>query len=376
MKYKIFGKTSSRISVIGQGCMGIGGYLSRDSSQDDNQIQTLRLGIELGMTFIDTAEAYGNGHSEELVGRAIEGIRNKVFVATKFSPEHNSYEGVLKSAEESLRRLRTDYIDLYQVHWPTPKVPLSETMRALERLLKEGKVRYAGVGNLSLKELKEARVAMSAEEIVSVQVEYNLFDRTIENSILPYCRSEGMMAIAYSPLDQGRIASGDNRIKVLQEIADKYRKTMSQVALNWLVSHPSVITIPKATNPEHVKQNAASVDFELSDEDFEKINKVFAQEFVYVPTDRICVIPGGQGNRQVYQTVEEALENKLGFVPSPAELAQDICDGEVLKPVRVIRSTDKTGRYDYDLIEGRIRYWAWVIAYNGEKPIPVLIRDS
>lgn len=376
MKDKTLGKTRAKIPALGQGCMGIGGYLSRDSLQDENQIKALRLGIELGMTFLDTAEAYGNGHSEELVGRATEGIRDKVFIATKFSPEHNSYQDVLKSAEGSLRRLGTDYIDLYQVHWPNPKVPLSETMRAMKRLLEEGKVRYVGVSNFSLGELKEAQSAISGEEIVSVQVEYNLFDRSIENSILPYCESEGMTAIAYSPLDQGKIAGGDRRTRALQKIANKYDKTMPQIALNWLISHPSVVAIPKATNPDHIRQNAASADFELLDEDFKEISWLFARECVSVPTDRIRIITGGQGNRQVYQTVEEALENRLGFVPSPAELAQDIREGGVLKPVRVIRSTNAAGRYDYDLVEGRIRYWAWVIAHNGKKPIPVYIRDD
>jgi len=372
----MLGKTRLQIPAIGQGCMGIGGYLSRDSRQDDNQVRALKQGIELGMTFIDTAEGYGYGHSEELVGRAVRGIRDKVFIATKFSPEHNGYQDVLESAAQSLRRLETDYIDMYQLHWPTPKVPLSETMRALKQLLKEGKIRFAGVCNLSLKELKEARADMTPEEIVSVQVEYNLFDRTIENSILPYCQSQDMIAVAYSPLDQGKIASGDNRIKVLQKIADKYGRTMAQVALNWLISHPSVMAIPKATNPQHIQENASSADFKLSDEDFKKINEVFARVGLDVPIDRIRVIVGGQGNRQVYQTVEEALENRLDFTPSPEELARDIRDGEALKPVRVILSTDKTGRYDYDLTEGRIRYWAWVIAYNGKKPIPVLIRDK
>ena len=374
MEYKRLGKTDTLVSAIGQGTMGIGGYLSRDSLQDDKHVKALRLGIELGMTFIDTAEAYGNGHSEELVAKAIEGIRDDAFIATKFSPEHNSYEDVLKSVEESLRRLKTDCIDLYQVHWPNPMIPISETMRAMERLLKEGKIRYVGVSNFSLKELREAQVAISEDEVVSVQVEYNLFDRAIENSILPYCKSEGMTIIAYSPLNQGEIASGDKRIEALQKIADKYNRTMAQVALNWLISHPSVIAIPKATNPDHIKQNASSADFELLDEDFEEISKVFAQECAYVPTDRIRVIIGGQGNRQVYQTIEEAIENRLGFVPSPVDLAQDIREGEVLKPVRVVRSADKTGKYDYDLIEGRIRYWAWVIAHDGRVPIRALVR--
>ena len=376
MKYKKLGKKQIKIPVIGQGCMGIGGYLSEDSFQDNNQIKALRLGIELGMTFIDTAEAYGNGHSEEIVGRAIEGVRDKVFIATKFSPEHNSYDGVIKSAEASLNRLRRDYIDLYQVHWPNPNFPIAETMRAMERLLLDGKVRYIGVSNFSLKELKEAEKHLSQNLIASIQVEYNLFDRIIENNILPYCEQAGITTIAYSPLDQGRIASGDEKIRKLKIIADKYGKTMAQVALNWLIMHPSVIAIPKAVRADHIKENASAADFELSEDDFKELCNIFKQEIVYIPTDRICVVPGGQGNRQVYQTVEEALENKLGFVPSPVDLAQDIRDGEVLKPVRVVHSSDKTGKYDYDLIEGRIRYWAWVIANDGKTPIPAYIRNK
>jgi len=376
MKYRNLGKTKTKIPVIGQGSMGIGGYLSHDAQQDDNQVAALKLGIEMGMTFIDTAEGYGQGHAEELLARAIKGIRDKVLVATKFSPEHNSYEAVIKSAEGSLRRLETDYIDLYQMHWPNPAVPMDETISAMERLLKEGKIRYIGVSNLSLTELKKARKAASEGKIVSLQVEYNLFDRTIEDAILPYCEKEGMTTIAYSPLDQGKIADGDEKITVLRKIADKYKKTTAQVALNWLVSHPSVMAIPKATNPEHIRANASSADFALSAEEFQEIARVFVRERVLVPTDRIRVIIGGQGNRQVYQTVEDAIANKLGFVPSPAELARDIRAGEALKPVRVVKSTDKTGKYDYDLVEGRIRYWAWVIAYGQEKPIPVYVREN
>lgn len=376
MNYKELGKKHAKIPVIGQGCMGIGGYLSKNSYHDDNQVKALRLGIELGMTFLDTAEAYGNSHSEEIVGRAVEGIRDKVFIATKVSPEHLSYDALLRSAEGSLRRLKTDYIDIYQVHWPNPKIPISEAMRAMEQLIKEEKIRYVGVSNFSLKELKEAQAALSEDEIVSIQVEYNFFDRSIENSILPYCEREGITTIAYSPLDQGKIASGDKRIKALQIIANKYNRTMAQVALNWLISHPSVIAIPKSANPEHIKENAVATDFVLLDEDFKEISKIFAQECVYVPVNRIRVILGGQGNRQVYQAVEEAIENKLGFVPSPVDLARDIRKEGILKPVKVVRSTDKTRKYDYDLIEGRIRYWAWVIAHDGLVPIPVYIIDN
>ena len=155
MRYVKLGKTMTEIPVIGQGCMGIGGYLSRDTTHDAWSLHALKIGIDLGMTFLDTAEGYGSGHSEELVGQAVQGIRDKICIATKVSPENLSYNDVISAAEGSLRRLRTDYIDLYQIHWPNPTIPVSETIRALERLLHDGKIRNIGLCNFSLREIKE-----------------------------------------------------------------------------------------------------------------------------------------------------------------------------------------------------------------------------
>ena len=377
MKYKKLGKTKIDIPIIGQGCMGIGGYLSRDMVHDEQSVKALRRGIELGMTFIDTAEVYGNGHSEELVAIATDGIRDKVFISTKVSPENLSYNDVIKSAKDSLKRLKTDYIDLYQIHWPNPRIPICETMQAMEQLADSGKIRYIGVSNFSLKELKSTEKCTSGNRnpIMSIQVEYNLFDRTIEDTILPYCKQNDITIIAYSPLDQGRIANGKEKMKKLENVSRRYNKTISQITLNWLTTHPTVIAIPKAINISHIEENAFAADFDLSEGDFREIDKVFSIETSHIQTDRIRVITDGQGNRQVYQNVYEAVENKLGFVPSPKDLASDILNGEDLKPVRVMRSKDMTGTYDYDLIEGRIRYWAWVIAYRGKKPIPAYIRN-
>lgn len=376
MNYKTLGKTDTRISVIGQGCMGIGGYLTRDSKFDKRQAELLRFGIELGMTFIDTAEVYGAGHSEEVVGKAVKRIRDGVFIATKVSPEHLNYSDVIQSAEKSLRRLNTDHIDLYQVHWPNPAIDLQETMRAMEELVQQGKIRYIGLSNLCLNGLEKAQMALTQNMIVSIQAEYNLFDRSVEHDILPFCDTEGVTLIAYSPLEQGRIVSSSEKIETLEAIAAKYDRTMAQVTLNWLTAHDSVIAIPKASNLRHLKENAFSVDFGLSQEDFDKIGDVMYTECIAVPTERIRVAENGQGNRQVYQTKEQAIENRLGFVPSPVALASSIGEEDFTKPVRVIRTADRSGRYDYDLVEGRIRYWAWVIAHDGKKPIPAYVRDD
>ena len=371
MRHRTLGRSTESIPVISQGCMGVGGELSADSTRDAEQIEALRIGIDLGMTLIDTAEVYGNGHSEELVGLAVRGIRSEVFIATKFSPENSSYENVLRAAERSLRRLRTDFIDLYQVHWPNPAVPIDETMRALEKLVEAGKVRHVGLSNFSVAEMREAMLAVPALSVAANQVEYNLFDRFIERRILPYCLAERVTVIAYSPLDKGRVSPGDH---LLREISLRYDKTPAQIVLNWLVRQPEVIVIPKAINPVHIRENAAAADFVMSDDDACRLGEAFSAEPILLPTMDINVSDHGEGNRKVYQTVEQALQNELNFAPSPSELAADILKGEPIKPIRVVLADAES--HKYELVEGRIRYWAWVIAHGGNMLIPALIRNS
>jgi diketogulonate reductase-like aldo/keto reductase len=351
--------------------MGVGGELSSDRTRDTAQIDALRMGIDLGMTFIDTAEVYGNGHSEELVGQAVRGIREKVFIATKFSPENNGYENVLRAAEGSLRRLGTAVIDLYQVHWPNPAIPIGETMRALEKLVHDGKVRHVGVSNFSVSEMKAAMSALSGLQLDSNQVEYNLFDRFIESHVLPYCTANEISIVAYSPLDKGRMAAGN---RLLTEMGRRYGKTPAQIVLNWLIHEQGVIVIPKATNIGHLRENAAAADFELDADDVRSIGEAYRSDPLLLPVDEINVSLHGEGSRRVYQDLEQALRNDLNFSPSPSELASDILKGEPVKPVRVVEA--KAGTRRYDLIEGRIRYWAWVIAYDGKRSIPALIRPS
>jgi len=253
---------------------GIGGFSAPDYKYDEMAIRALRRGIELGITLIDTAEMYGGGHSEEVVGMAIKGLREKVFIATKVWYTNLRYDDVLRSAEKSLRRLQIDTIDLYQVHWPNPHIPLSETMRAMERLVLDGKVRFIGVSNFSVKLMEEARAALSKIDIVSNQVEYSLLSREVEDDILPYCEKENITLIAYSPLGRGNILN-DPRSRILREVAKKYNKTLVQVALNWLIAKKPVVAIPKAINLSHVEENVNAAGWRLSDEDLELLSRVF-----------------------------------------------------------------------------------------------------
>lgn len=373
LKHKSLGRTDKKIPAIGQGTMGIGGCFTPDASFDKQHVKLLRMGIDLGMTLIDTAEVYGGGHSEELVAEAVRGIREQVFIATKFSPENNTYDGVIKSAEGSLRRMKTDWIDLYQVHWPNPTVPIEETLRAMERLVKDGKVRHIGVSNFSLKELKDTKEYMG-DKIVSLQIEYNLFDRTAEQDILPFCKQHHLILIAYSPLNQGKTPGNKRKKAELSELAKKYRVSVSQLILNWLLRNPCVVAIPKSSNEIHLRENSNAHSFKMEIFDYEHISKLFEQNVCHIFPDLIEV--SDSSNRRVYKTLEEAIENRFNLVPSPMELAEQIEGGEILKPIKLKRNENHFKNPTYQLIEGRVRFWAWVIVTKGKTPIPALVEET
>ncbi len=339
--------------------MGIGGYFSADYCHDEDHIRSLQAGIEEGLTFLDTAEVYSAGHSEELVGKAIAGYRNRVFIATKVSPEHLGFDDVQRAAEASLERLNIETIDLYQVHWPNPNFPIAETVNAIERLIEKGWVRYAGVSNFSLHGFMQAQAEAQAARFQSMQSEYNLFDRTVEKDILPYCEEKNITFIAYTPLDKGVLLQEGARSNRLKEIAFDYDKTPYQIMLNWITSQPAVVAIPKATNIQHIRENAKALDFDLNPQHKKEIDQLFNQQPVLIPGDLIF-------------TDKKGLEN---FVPGVDDLAKTLIEGEPLKPVRVVRSREHGLPYEYTLVEGKLRYWAWVSAFK-ERPLPALIRGD
>lgn len=224
----------------------------------------LRHGIELGATLIDTAESYG---TEEIVGEAIRGMRQKVFLATKVSPHHFRRRDVHAAAEASLRRLGTDYVDLYQLHWPNLIVPLEETMSAMEELVDQGKVRFIGVSNFLVRELRRAQAALSRARLFSNQVRYSLIDRTISEGLLPYCQQHQIAVIAFTPLGHGldQIARMDPD-RVLEQISAATGRTSAQVALNWCIAEEGVVAIPKASTVEHVTEDCGASGWRLSPE--------------------------------------------------------------------------------------------------------------
>ena len=264
MEYRRLGRTNEKISTIGMGTWRMGTHGT--SQERAGQAGVLRRGIELGINLIDTAEIYATGRSEEVVGEAIKDVRKDVFIATKVAPGHLRYDDVIRACKGSLRRLGTSYVDLYQVHWPDPSVPIRETMAAMEKLVDDGAVRYVGVSNFSVGETEEARASLARNEIVSNQVEYSLEDRRAERDVLPYCAKEEITLIAYSPLARGRIADS-----VPKAILQKYSMTPAQVMLNWVTRHEQVVAIPKAASIPHLQENAESVSVRFDPAEYARI---------------------------------------------------------------------------------------------------------
>lgn len=320
MKYRKLGNSDVVVSEIAFGAWAIGGWLWGGADSED-AIRAIETAVDNGMTTIDTAAIYGFGLSEELVGRAIKGKRTKVQILTKFGMvwdekkgsyyfssknnegkdveiyNYSSRERVLKDCEASLKRLGTDYIDLYQIHWPDSTTPVSETMETLHELIKQGKIRAGGVSNYSVELMSEAIKTLT---IASNQVPYSMVNRTIEKSIIPYCLQNNIGILAYSPLQRGiltgkikkghKFGEGDSRpdtvyykepnlsnilnfVEELRIIADERKVTLSQMVLNWTIRQPGITcALAGARNAAQVLENLGAVDFDLTDDEMARIN--------------------------------------------------------------------------------------------------------
>jgi diketogulonate reductase-like aldo/keto reductase len=253
-----------QVPKVGFGTWTIGGDSSADPARDERSLLALRSAIELGYTHFDTAEMYAAGHAEELLGRTIrelEVARETVFIVSKVSPEHLKYDDVLRSCENSLRRLGMDYLDLYLIHWPKAGMKLDGAFQALNKLVQDGRVKRLGVSNFNLKLLKQA-TALSETPLLTNQVSYSIPDRTyVENGVLEYCQQNDILLTAYSPVKRRNIKSN----KILQVIAQARGVKPQQIALAWLTTQPRVITIPMSFNPQHQAENLHAADLILNE---------------------------------------------------------------------------------------------------------------
>jgi diketogulonate reductase-like aldo/keto reductase len=254
------------VPVLGQGTW----HMGEDRRHSAEEVSALKLGIDLGMTLIDTAEMYGSGKSEEIVGEAARGQRDKLFIVSKVLPYNASQKGVVEACERSLRRLKTDRIDLYLLHW-RGSVPLAETLAGFARLQRDGKIRHHGVSNFDLDDMQEWVGLSGGDAVAANQILYNLQRRGPEWEVIPWCRERRVAIMAYTPLGQGRLLQN----RALAEIAARHGATPAQVALAWLLSRDGTMVIPKATRAEHVRENRGALDLTLTADDLAAIDRAF-----------------------------------------------------------------------------------------------------
>jgi len=254
------------VPAFGQGTWHMGEDRRRAAAEE----AALKLGIELGVNLIDTAEMYGNGTAEEIVARATPGLRDRLFIVSKVLPYNASQKGVVEACERSLKRLKTDRIDLYLLHW-RGSVPLAETIAGFARLQRDGKIRHHGVSNFNTEDMQEWVGLAGGETVAANQILYNLSRRGPEFELIPWCRERSIAIMAYTPLEQGRMLGN----RALTEVAARHRASPAQVALAWLLRQDGMIVIPKATQPEHVRDNRAALDLALDADDLAALDRAF-----------------------------------------------------------------------------------------------------
>jgi diketogulonate reductase-like aldo/keto reductase len=254
------------VPALGQGTWTMG-----DSTRNrKTEVTALRLGLDLGMTLIDTAEMYASGAAEEVVGEAIAGRRDEVFVVSKVMPGNASRRGTVAACEKSLKRLKTECIDLYLLHWPG-SIPIAETVEGFTTLKRAGKIRHWGVSNFDVSEMEELIAVPEGAAVASNQVMYNLRRRGIEYDLMPWCERHKVSLMAYSPLDQGKLL----RARELEEIAARHKVTPVQVALAWVLRQKNVMAIPKAGSEAHIRENHGALAVKMSTEDLATLDRAF-----------------------------------------------------------------------------------------------------
>ncbi|HRJ78959.1 MAG: aldo/keto reductase [Planctomycetaceae bacterium] len=259
-------RTGATLPVLGQGTWRMGEAASRRK----DEVAALRLGFELGMTLVDTAEMYANGGAERVVGEAIADCRERIFVVSKVLPENASRQGTVTACERSLKRLGTDYIDLYLLHWQSDH-PFQETLEAFEQLRVQGKIRHFGVSNIDIEALRQLETLPLGRLVTADQVIYNLQRRGIERNVLPFAAQAGMAIMAYSPLDQTRLAIKE----ALSRVAARHETKAEVIALAWTLRHPHVVAIPKSSNPRHVQENAKAARIRFTEQDLAELEEAY-----------------------------------------------------------------------------------------------------
>jgi len=363
------------ISRLAFGTTGTGTAERATPESDASRINLFRAAFELGINVFDTAELYGGGYSERLLERAFSSCRESVFICTKFNPDNASAAGIAQAIEGSLRRLGTDYIDLYQLHWPTPFVPFEEIWATISRFISEGKIRFFGVGNCSYEEFSNYET-ISGGQIAAVELPFNVAEPEAAQPFLSWADSIGKRILAYSPLGQGRLCRAHVNSPVLSKIMERHGASENQLALAWIMSHRGVVPVFQTSSLNHLRGNLARTSILLSPQEINDLESLYAD-----PPQVVCLSQvrlGPLDGRDGYSTCEEAIENRFDWIPSPTLLAERIRRGAQPSPLRLVKPDNEDGYYldRYDFAGEMKKYWAWRLVFNKNTRVLAHIFES
>lgn len=363
-------------------CFGLGINTQKNIVFTREATRCLQTAFEKGIRVFDTAESYGDGFSEKIIGNTFKTKNHDIFISTKVSPQHLEKKLIQKALNRSLQRLKRDYIDLYQIHWPDPDANISEVFECLLEFKTRGKIINIGVCNHSKYDLDETFNLFNDLQLFSNQIEFSISQRYSENQILNYCKGKNMHIFAYSPIGKIRNLSKEIQEK-LNKISLENKLTIQQLVLNWMLNWRKYYPIFNSLSSKNIESNLQNLNLNLDIKIYQALDSL-KPKVLKIRPDRIQVVLDGEQNRLTYTNLFEAIENKLNFYPSPSQLAARLIKDENIKPV-MLRKAEKNHNYlssreslkckkiDFELTEGRIRFWAWVIAFGWEKAIPAYL---
>ena len=362
---------------IGFGTTGTGTLASATKSRDEKTTKILRHAIDIGVNCFDTAEIYGGGYAETLLGRVINFHREALYIITKFNPDNATPTRLRKSLERSLKRLDCDYLDQYQMHWPNPFIPFEDTWYELEQLINEGKIRSVGVGNCSIEELN-TYWQISHGRIASVEMCLNAGAAGTADALISWCQEHGVTIFAYSPLGQGKLIStfgSSNKFEIITNICSRYQCSVQALLLAWVISVRGCVPVMRTASIRHLNENIKAVELKLSDEDHKHIATIFQRNSRQIPLATIKVSP--IDGRRVYLSDDEALKNRFDWIPSPNILAERIRLGNIPTPLELKRNSNGQVVLDtYDFQGEMKKYWAIRLVYGKNTEVSAFINEE
>jgi myo-inositol catabolism protein IolS len=360
-----------QMPCLGIGTIGAGSGETATENSIKERLDSFALALDLGANFFDVGEDYEDGFAEKILGRFAKGQRHKLLIATKFTPKHAAYEDLLRAAEGSLRRLQTEYIDIYQMHWPNSTIPLDETIAAMERLMREGKVLSIGLSNCSIQFAKSVNALLVGARVATNQVKFNAFNRptAAEPNYFTESVHERLTSLAYGIFGQGKMQFGDEARSLIRSLCQKYLVSEAQLLIAWILTFPRTVALIRSMNQEHIRKNIAATDLVLDAADADSLTSCFRIVVREIPVARIMVSNSDPDvSHKIYMSLKEALLNEHELYPDVKTIASEIEAGDSFRPVELIPDGQ-----NYQLVQGRMRYWAWRYLHGVDSMIPAVI---